>query len=820
MKRSHDLEDAGDRAQKHRKPGLVRIPLEKIGFWPNNRGGLGVCSHHIHEVAWDCTANKTKLQRYQHVDLIEIPQDQLQHVRDANRERCEGDAFMPCFSSHIQYVCASKTHFVHAQKLAKEGVRSIFNKGDVRIRWQEADTEGAQILEQGPLCAIYGSSLLHDIDATSALASDDNLNAGVQWGEDEMQAFGRVHEMMERLAPSQEGTAATIDVMIASLQVSGLGQFSCEDWKEFIALRSSLSVSIAKVLQTCQFNACAGRVRVRPSDFGLSAKLDPRAPWAKVALMLWQYIGSADQRHINANVKTFSGRREIVAKKMPRAVIQELVAETHFVCSVDTFIKKMLSTYSQPQAHGSSVCVASELLAARGELLANCGRYLLKVGHVLEHAAKKAIAKREAFAPHERIRIIQGETTGKLNKLEDYFRKELLKRKLYAEDALPPAMFPVQVVEAPSQAKTHEVDSTRVSGENAESPQSSGQGARKLAHVAAGALTDTHIFERLRVKGCGEEVMAFVKPDSLTVVKSETPEMSCGLVDASEGSQPSEDAWRIVRLISVSLPQAVVELPVDDGCERIVMCVDELRAVSTVKESQVILHPSLQECGKTLSPYDYESCQLSFSKAIAGHMLLWTHASAIACVERVTVSRLSDQGKLRCILQARALHAFKKGSLILAPAYGELLPKDSDTKLQLARSQGVVHTAMFSHVEVKVVAAIGDRRRTAESREGKETPFVIGSPLLAGKAPRNRDVCMENLAPFWALLRCAGNRASHNMELDTMVFRDPGFETKAGTYPQIPKGVEWTVQMPIARNVCHISKGEVLLLPFLDFLDK
>ena len=79
------------------KPGCVRIPLDQIGFWPGNRGALGISSHHVHEVAWDCKCNKTKLQRYQHVDLIEIPQEQLLQVRDANRERCEVDAFMPHF---------------------------------------------------------------------------------------------------------------------------------------------------------------------------------------------------------------------------------------------------------------------------------------------------------------------------------------------------------------------------------------------------------------------------------------------------------------------------------------------------------------------------------------------------------------------------------------------------------------------------------------------------------------------------------------------------------------------------------------------------
>ena len=108
MKRPHDIEDAGDRAQRQRRPGLVRIPLDKIGFWPGNRGGLGISAHHVHEVAWDCLANKTKLQRYTCVDLIEIPEECLKAIRDENRERCEADSLMPRLSAKIQFVCASK----------------------------------------------------------------------------------------------------------------------------------------------------------------------------------------------------------------------------------------------------------------------------------------------------------------------------------------------------------------------------------------------------------------------------------------------------------------------------------------------------------------------------------------------------------------------------------------------------------------------------------------------------------------------------------------------------------------------------------------
>ena len=180
MERQHEvgapsqgmLEDASDRAQKQRKPGNTRIPLDKIGFRPDNRGGAGCSSHHVHEVARDLKANKTELARYDHVDPAEIPSDALQQIRDINRERCQGDALTPRFSSGTQYVCASKTHFVHCQKLAKDGNRFLFNDGETL---PEEDVEGNQIQEQGPVCAIYHSASFHDSAAMGALAVEDNL---------------------------------------------------------------------------------------------------------------------------------------------------------------------------------------------------------------------------------------------------------------------------------------------------------------------------------------------------------------------------------------------------------------------------------------------------------------------------------------------------------------------------------------------------------------------------------------------------------------------------------------------------------------------
>ena len=144
--------DPGDRAQLHRLPGLCRVQLECLGFWPDNRGQVGIAPHHVHEVTHDCVANGTKLPRYGHVDVVEIPEEALSEVRRVNMERAQSSLLMPkCVPEKIKYVTASKTHFVHAQKLLSDGGRFLYNQGKVPLRWKHDDKEGALIGAQGPL---------------------------------------------------------------------------------------------------------------------------------------------------------------------------------------------------------------------------------------------------------------------------------------------------------------------------------------------------------------------------------------------------------------------------------------------------------------------------------------------------------------------------------------------------------------------------------------------------------------------------------------------------------------------------------------------
>ena len=45
-----ELSDPLDRAMTYREPVAVRTKLDDIGFFPENRGNLGLGAFHVHEV--------------------------------------------------------------------------------------------------------------------------------------------------------------------------------------------------------------------------------------------------------------------------------------------------------------------------------------------------------------------------------------------------------------------------------------------------------------------------------------------------------------------------------------------------------------------------------------------------------------------------------------------------------------------------------------------------------------------------------------------------------------------------------------------------
>ena len=815
------LTDAGDRAQNFRGPGLVRVGLGEIGFWDGNRGFLGISSYHAMEVVQDCMANKTKLQRYQHVDLVTIPTKLLQRILEANRVKCETDKCMPRFSPNMKYVCATKTHFTHAHKLFYDSQfvhpRILFNQGDVVIKLKDDDIEGHTISNTGVLAAIYSEGLLLDDDAMCALAAEDNLNANVQMGEDEMQAFGRVHAMVERfnVAPSQDTSATTIASILASLEVSGLGTFTQDNWKDFIKLRFSLPKSIAKLLQLCQFEACAGRVRVKPVDFGLVGQLDPRVPWVMVGCMLSQYLNTPVKFNGATDAATFNGLKTTYATKLSPSHIQEIKAEVNFVIEVETFIKDTLQLYKGVgELTGAA---ANDMLRERGQLLANCGRYVFTMGRALEGEVRKAGARRVALSQDDRVRFVNGEKKGKLNKVEESFRAALVKKKLYTPENLPIALYPVEKT-SPQVAGSQ--DKSQVAPSQEKTLSSSTE--------TGGCLTHHDVFTRLNIKCLGEEVAAQVKLGRIPVKIEESDETQAGHESQGEaqashaqfdgGSQPSDEPWSIVKLTSLNLPEASLNYTDKDGrVFSFVQCVDDLRPVSKIKvvKETKVLHPSLQIDGTALDSYDYEFCEKGVKLCTAQNLLTSLHCRSIQSVEDVLLYRLSKEDSLPIILQARAKRQFKKGTLILSPL-GTVVEDDAENRALLDK-RNIINDSMIKHVEITVGLSVDKRKNKSCTPESSDImKFLVMSPALDGRKQASRSSCLQNLAPFWAVLGCAGPRAIHNMELEIMSFREHPYEATSGNFPKLAAGAFFSVRVPVLRNCSNIEEGEVLCTKKVD----
>ena len=119
---------AGDRALKLRRTGQCRIPLDEIGFYPENRGGMGISPHHAHEIAHDCLAHTTKVSRYIEVNVVVLSPAILPAVLARNKKKCEDSNLMPDFSPEIKYAALTKTHFAHAHKLAKEHRHTLYDE--------------------------------------------------------------------------------------------------------------------------------------------------------------------------------------------------------------------------------------------------------------------------------------------------------------------------------------------------------------------------------------------------------------------------------------------------------------------------------------------------------------------------------------------------------------------------------------------------------------------------------------------------------------------------------------------------------------------
>ena len=881
MKRTHDdmrrapLEDACDRAHKMRVPGDVRIKLEQIGFWNKNRGGMGLASQHLHEVAHSCCAQGVSLQRYQYVPVVEIPQEHLEEVREYNRRRCQTDPLMPKYSEDIKYVCAGKTHFLHALKLLKDGNRYLYNNQGPQssLRLKPCDAEGMLTQTEGPLCAVFRADAFRDSDAMTALASEDNLNASVQMEEDEMQCFGKVSLLVDTRGHTvAQKNSSTVQDLLSSLRMQGFGKFSEDDYTNFINLRLSLSAPQAELFKTCQFSVCSGRVTVKPSDFGLAAKLDPRAPWCMISLLLGQYIGTMNANAINGIVQccsTFAGRNQIIAIRMRKDVIVELTKESGFVQEVEHFIVTTLTTYSTPSGGtvgGEQRC--QELLNCRANFLADVGRLLLRIGKELDEAEKKAIAKRQPLETKEKLTLIKDVKKGAFAKCEQCFRKQLMDSGVYSCAALPLVLHPEE--EAKASAPVGVPTAIPLAG-HAPNVKSEVDPPAPGTRPATGAWA-RRLYERLEVKGPGEEVMALphsagtvrlshmtsthadqgliqadraaqessvnvalsqaTHPDAVPSAAEESPVKLEEPVAPTEGEkgdveQPEELDWVRCLLVDVEVKErmgadgrmevdhatASVYIHVQDGTNRrMFVHPDHLRPCpKKITPEHVVVHPIYQAAGEALADYVHGECLDQHYIHAVQNVMFWAQSSVARGLADLRVTRQIEGGK-----EAKA----KTGPVVLQVRAKRdfkkgtlmLVPTGGQVIADEGNAEKLYKTDAL-HASM-ITGVPGSAQLQSSSKElgtvSKRVLRVI-SPLLDKRTQKSE---LANLNPFRALLRCFQPTDHSNMALEEVIQSDTGIDWKSAKLPQLPRGTKVLTVVTVARNSEDIAEGQVLVLPW------
>ena len=97
-----------------------------------------------------------------------------------------------------------------------------------------------------------------------------------------------------------------------------------------------------------------------------------------------------------------------------------------------------------------------------------------------------------------------------------------------------------------------------------------------------------------------------------------------------------------------------------------------------------VLHPSLEVGRPPFDVYDYDQCELNVKKTLLQYLLMHLHVRNIRNVRDVRICKLSKDGAMPIVLQARAERPFKKGTLVLSPL-GAVELDDEATAYQLQR---------------------------------------------------------------------------------------------------------------------------------------
>jgi hypothetical protein len=757
MSEGVEVEDAADRAERKRNYGTVRVPANKIGFWPGNRAGTGINSIHVHEIARDIMFRKRS--RYEPVQLLEVPEALMKPFKAQNKEKCDSDPLMPAFSPDMEYVSVSTTHFSHACKLVIDGTHTLFNQSGLpKIRFNSDDSEGKEITSQGVLAVVYDQSIWEDEEAVIALSSLGNFNAAIDQGEDEMQAFGRINELVNRMNDTEWKDKDDIPVSAILEGVkhsSGFGHFSQDQWKDFIALRKSLTKFHTEVLVMCHFNIDARRIKLKSSNFMEVSKLDKRCPWIKVGLMLYGYQKSLEGGHSHSSDKdsiidVCNARPETYAKDLSSKTLWELRSEVQLQRSFEKEIKKSLNRYETPdlQASGNNQFKADAALQnARGKYLAICGKDTLRSVQPLRDAVIEKKKSNQTLEPGEREKLME---TMKLKdpfaKLESQFRAILLKFGVYTKSSIPERLTTKNV-----ETLAHSLDAATTKAKDPLKNQE-----KEVAQPVSKTCMLEGIENALELTQAERELRAYEQKENESPQKLHPSLQAAGVPLTAQNFDQAERDYH-----ACAIMQLITDLVIE------------------TRESSSRVQVFRQSAKDTVAL----SLHCRTTEAFALKKLVLVPGNSR--IELLIGSQEAGNSRME---------ANWRGS----------------------KEKPTIDTSMLSKVCGSIQEAVIDQRlhktKHSTGTDPRSTSFELISPLLQLPRPRDEEINTEAVHPFWAVIKCLSAtsvHALHNMELTKEILVVPHTPLNGLS----KNNLRTTVALPVIRNIVALEKGHVLTLP-------
>jgi len=767
--------------------------------------------------------------RYNHVNVVKLSGAMLDDIREVNKQRCETHDLLPTYAPNMQYFCLTKTHFVHACKLDVQGNRTLFNEGKVKISFSQEFEEARLIRDSGIVCAVYSEDIVKDSGALSALMGDDNLNANVQMREDEMVAFTRVGTVIEEIDDSprtpEKGPKLQahsqhqhdVKLIINRMRELGFGSFTEEAMIDFIKLRSSLPSQVAAAFAQCQFHCVGGQARVKHGDYGLTTRLDPRAPWTKISVLLSQYLSALKGRQTGPKTNTelqFQGRSEQYAVRLHAPSFVELREEIPFVLSVEHFIKAMIRRY---KIDGNADM--GPALRTRTSMLGACGRYVARVGTKLANASTKAKARDTTFTVPDREAEWKPSMDQKLAEIECIFRKELVRAEFFTASTLPRAC--------------HELQTQDADGRTANASNTPGLLVATTTEHEAFATTDqgTHdsswIMNRLEITELGAHVYFrpmdnnIGEPDPpLTFIKREVDDEAVGDQARSQLSLDVTPAMKlpasVVKLLKIESPLALIEFN-EQSCEEVTEKFSSWVHADYLSPARwggadgpPVAVPSIQLLG-----FDYDLIFERLVIEISRLGVSWAHMLTIDSVQGVDLFALNN-GSQPYKMRAQAGRQFNKHQLVLVPFTTTEVIRASVTKRDTHK---IIDESLQQRASCSVRFRIARSSAEQGGDEGRwqDGDWVLTSPLLDIPKANSRDnPLLQGVPPYWAIPKDKGVGSQPtvaNMIIETITFDVTGFAPVGGSFfPRLMKGAKCSFNLNIMRNNKTIKGGDELTL--------